>query len=85
MDIAEVKRQFGQYLCLIGNIDLGGSLTMGTPEQVHADVRQRIRELAPGGGYMVGSSNSVTSYVPLANYKALIDAVLKWGRYPIVA
>lgn len=85
MDIVEVKRQYGRHLCLIGNIDLGGSLTMGTPEQVKAEVHRRISELAQGGGYMVGSSNSITSYVPLENYKALIEAVFRWGWYPVVA
>lgn len=85
MDIVEVKRQYGSHLCLIGNIDLGGCLTRGTPEEVEAQVRRRINQLAPGGGYMVGSSNSVTSYVPLENYRALIEAVFKWGWYPVVA
>lgn len=85
MDIVEVKRQYGSRLCLIGNIDLGGCLTMGTPEQVEAQVQQRICELAEGGGYMLGSSNSITSYVPLENYKAMIEAVFKWGWYPVVA
>lgn len=85
MDIVEVKRQYGRRLCLIGNIDLGGVLTMGTPEQVEAQVRERIRGLAPGGGYMVGSSNSITSYVPLENYKALIEATFRWGAYPTSA
>lgn len=85
MDIAEVKRQYGNHLCLIGNIDLGGCLTMGTPDQVEAEVHQRIREVGQGGGYMVGSSNSITSYVPLANYRALIEAAFKWGWYPVSA
>jgi len=85
MDIVEVKRQYGRHLCLIGNIDLGGCLTRGTPADVEAEVRLRIAQLAPGGGYMLGSSNSITSYVPLENYKAMIEAVIKWGHYPIVA
>jgi len=85
MDIVEVKRQYGKHLCLIGNIDLGGALVRGTPEDVEAEVRQHIRDLAPGGGYMVGSSNSITSYVPLENYRAIIAATMKWGKYPIDA
>jgi hypothetical protein len=40
---------------------------------------------APGGGYIVGSSNPVASYVPLANYRAMIAATLRWGKYPIRA
>lgn len=85
MDIVEVKRQWGRHLALIGNIDLGGSLTRGTPAEVEAEVRLRIRQLAPGGGYCVGSSNSIANYVPLANYRAMISAAQRWGKYPIHA
>jgi len=85
MDIVEVKRKWGKHLALIGNIDLGGALTRGTPKEVEAEVRQRIREVGPGGGYCVGSSNSIANYVPLANYRAMIEATLKWGAYPIRA
>jgi uroporphyrinogen decarboxylase len=81
MDIAEVKRRVGRKLCLIGNIDLGYTLTRGTPEEVRAEVRERIRTCAPGGGYCVGSSNTVTNYVPLANYKAMIEASREFGTY----
>lgn len=83
MDIVEVKRRYGDRLCLIGNVDLGYTLTLGTPEEVEAEVRELIRVLAPGGGYCVSSSNSVTEYVPFANYQALRQATLKYGRYPI--
>jgi len=85
MDIAHLKRQWGSHLALIGNIDLGHTLTRGSPAQVEAEVRQRIREVGPGGGYCLGSSNSITSYVPLANYQAMIAATMKWGRYPLTA
>ena len=83
MDIAEVKRRWGKKLCLIGNINLDSTLTLGTPEDVRAEVYERIRTIGPGGGYMVSSSNSVTDYVPLANMKAMIDATFEFGKYPI--
>ncbi len=83
MDIAELKRRVGDRLCLIGNIDLGYTLTRGTPAEVDAEVRERIRTVGPGGGYCVGSSNSITSYVPLANYNAMREAVFRYGRYPL--
>jgi uroporphyrinogen decarboxylase len=85
MDIREVKRQYGKQLCLIGNIDLGRTLTLGSPQDVEAEVRERIRDIGPGGGYCVGSSNTVTEYVPLANFRAMIEATLRWGRYPLAA
>lgn len=83
MDIAQVKRQYGDKLCLIGNIDLGYTLTRGTPAEVEAEVRQRIHDCAPGGGYCVSSSNSVTEYVPMENFNAMREATFKYGKYPI--
>ena len=53
MDINLVKARYGDKLALIGNIDMD-LLARGTPEQVREQVRQRIKDLAPGGGYAVG-------------------------------
>jgi uroporphyrinogen decarboxylase len=83
MDIEAVKVKWGKKLCLIGNLNLDSTLTLGTPEDVRAEVYERIRTIGPGGGYMVASSNSITDYVPLANMKALIDATFEFGKYPI--
>lgn len=83
MDIVEVKKKWGKRLCLMGNINLDSTLTLGTPEDVRAEVYERIRTIGPGGGYMVSSSNSITDYVPLENMKAMIDATFEFGRYPI--
>ena len=85
MDIGDTKKKWGHRLCLIGNIDLGYTLTRGTPQEVEGEVRQRLREVAPGGGYCVGSSNSVTDFVPLQNYNAMREAVFRYGTYPISA
>jgi len=83
MDISAIKRQYGKRISIIGNIDLGYTLTRGTPDEVRAEVRQRIRDLGPGGGYAVSSSNSVPEYVPLANFNAMREATFEYGRYPI--
>jgi uroporphyrinogen decarboxylase len=79
MGIVEVKRRVQGRLCLIGNLDLGYTLTRGTPAEVEAEVRERIEALAPGGGYCVGSSNTVTEYVPVPNFRAMVDATRKYG------
>lgn len=81
MDIRQVKAKTAGRLCIIGNIDLGYTLTRGTPEEVREEVRQRIADCAPGGGYVVSSSNSVTEYVPLDNYRAMLSAVEEFGAY----
>ena len=68
---------------LIGNLDLGYTLTRGTPEEVIEETKGLIRDVAPGGGYCVGSSNTVPYYVPAANYTAMVEATLEFGGYPI--
>jgi uroporphyrinogen decarboxylase len=83
VDIAVLKRRYQGRLCLCGNINLDSTLTLGTPRDVEEEVRLRIRTIGPGGGYCCGSSNSVPEYVPYENYRAMIEAVRKHGRYPI--
>jgi uroporphyrinogen decarboxylase len=83
MDIVELKRTVGHRIALCGNIDLAYTLTRGTPEEVDAEVKERIRRVAPGGGYLLGSANSVPEYVPIENFNAMRAACLKYGRYPI--
>jgi len=82
MDINEVKAKHGDKLALIGNIDMD-LLARGTPDQVREQVRQRIRELAPGGGYAVGANPGVAYYVRPENYAAMRQAAFDFGKYPI--
>ena len=83
MDSVRLKKEYGDRLALLGNIEIGEILTLGTPEQVEAEVKAHISALAPGGGYAVGSSNTVAYYVKLENFRAMIQATRKYGRYPI--
>lgn len=82
MDIAEVSRRWGSRLCLVGNISVN-SLAANTPEEVRAEVRQRLREIAPGGGYILSSGNSLASYCRVENVLAMAETVREYGRYPI--
>lgn len=82
MDIQAMKRDYGHRLCLLGNVDLN-ILGMGTPEEVDAEVRGLIRDVGPGGGYIVTSGNSLAAYVQPENALALSAAVQKYGRYPL--
>jgi len=81
MDIRAMKRDYGDRLCLLGNVDLN-ILGMGTPEDVDREVRELIRYVAPGGGYIVTSGNSLAAYLKPENVLALSEAVRKYGRYP---
>ena len=81
MDINEVKRCYGHRLCLVGNIDLDYTLTLGTPTEVEAEVRERIERVGQGGGYIISSGNSITSYCKLENVRAMQEAIARYGWY----
>jgi uroporphyrinogen decarboxylase len=83
MDIGRMKQEYGHRVCIVGNIDLDYTLTLGTPAEVDAEVKERIRVAAPGGGYICSSANSLPAYVKLENALAMRDAIKRYGRYPL--
>ena len=82
MDIQQVKRDYGHRVALIGNVDVD-LLSQGTPEMVAAETKRLLRDVAPDGGYLLGSSNSITYYTRLENYRAMLETLRKFGGYPI--
>jgi uroporphyrinogen-III decarboxylase len=82
MDIRAMKREYRDRLCLLGNVDLN-LLGMGSPTAVEKEVRELIRDVGPGGGYIVTSGNSLAAYLLPENVLALSTAVQKYGRYPL--
>ncbi len=81
MDIGLLKRNYGHRICLMGNIDLHYTLTRGTPEETEAEVKKRIEEIGPGGGYILASSNSLAPYCKPENVLAMNRALLQYGFY----
>jgi len=79
LDMAEMKVQYGDRICLKGNIDCTGNLCDGTPEQVDEEVRVCI-EKGGRGGLIVSSSNTIHRGVRPENFKAMIDAVRRYGK-----
>ncbi len=82
LDIRMMKERYGKRICLVGNVDLN-ILGMGTPSEVDDEVRQLVRDVGPGGGYMVSSGNSLAGYLLPENVLAMSEAVKKYGKYPL--
>ena len=78
MDLREVKARFGEKMALVGNIDCRTLLVLGTPEEVRQTVKETIAIAAPGGGYIVSSSNSIHPNCKPENYLAMVEAVHKY-------
>ena len=83
MKIKEVKEKYGDRLCLIGNIDCASLLSYAQPQEVYDAVKQTIRDAAPGGGFILTSSNTLTTTTRKENYQAMLDALKDWGNYPL--
>ncbi len=80
MDLRTIKQQYGQRLCLIGNIDSSRTLPYGTPEQVATEVRQAIDIAAPGGGYVLASDHSLHDGIPVENILTMFRTAAEYGR-----
>lgn len=83
MDIARLKQQYGSRLTLMGNIDCAHLLCFGTPQEVAVETRRVIQAAAPGGGFILTSSNSIHGGVRLENYLAMLETARQYGNYPI--
>lgn len=82
-DTARLKRRFGNRLVFNGAIDTHWVLPHGTPDDVRREVRRRIADLAPGGGYILSSVHCIQPDVPIDNVLAMFDEAKVAGRYPI--
>jgi len=79
-DIFELKKQWAGKLALIGNIPTV-LLAHGSEEEIEEKVKEYCVKLAPGGGYVLGSSTSIMEGIPPENFVAMTQAVHKYGRY----
>lgn len=82
MDILDLKRRYGGRLALLGNLDCD-LLVRGSPQEIEEQVLHLMRQVAPGGGYVFSTANTVLMDVPPDNLEAMLDAARKYGRYPI--
>ena len=82
-DTAKLKSQFGHKMTFWGGIDTQHVLPRGSVSDVTDEVRRRIRDLAPGGGFVLSAVHSIQADVPPENILAMADAARKYGCYPI--
>jgi uroporphyrinogen decarboxylase len=83
LDIADIKKKYGDRIAVKGNIDCAHTLTFGSVEDVVKETLEVIRKAGPGGGIIISSSNSIHSAVKPGNYLAMINTIRTYGKYPI--
>jgi uroporphyrinogen decarboxylase len=83
MNITEIKQKYGDRLTLIGNVDCSTVLVDGPIEAVKAQTQAVIQAAAPGGGFLISSSNSIHPGVKPEYYLAMLETAREMGTYPI--
>lgn len=68
-----LKREYGKHLTFFGAVSTQTTLPHGTPEEVRAEVRDRIRVLGENGGYICGGDHGIMPDVPIGNVEAMLD------------
>jgi uroporphyrinogen decarboxylase len=71
-DVCEDKQQFGKRLSLLGGIDVD-FLCRASQAEIRQRVRHTLECCLPGGGYFLGTGNTVANYIPVDNYLAMLD------------
>ena len=82
MDLKRLKQEYADKIALWGGINIE-NLVEGTPEKNREDVIYALKYAAPGGGFILGTSNSVAYGSRYENYMTALDTVDKYGNYPI--
>jgi len=80
LPVTEAKKLYGDRMGLIGGIDMD-ILTRKSMQDVQQYVSRVLKVCMPGGGYCLGSGNTVANYVPLGNYLAMLEVGLTEGWY----
>lgn len=76
----EVKQRWGDRIAVLGGFDMH-RISRSTPDEVREHTRFLITQCAPGGGWALGTGNSVANYVPVENYLAMMEEGFACGGY----
>jgi len=80
LPVTEAKKLYGHRIGLIGGVDMD-VLSRKDARELREYVDHILEICKPGGGYCLGSGNTVANYVPLENYLTMIDEGLEKGWY----
>jgi uroporphyrinogen decarboxylase len=83
MDIGRVKQLYGDRIALAGNVDCSHLLPYGTTDDVIEAVKETLAKGGADGGLVLASSNSIHPTVKPENYRAMVEAARRYGRYPL--
>jgi hypothetical protein len=84
MNPFDLKRKFGSRMTFWGGgVDTQSTLPFGSPQEVRAEVRERIRAFGAGGGFVFNAVHNIQALVPAENVLAMYRTAREYGRYPL--
>ncbi len=76
--VEETNEKYGDRIAILGGIDVD-FLCRSDAEAIRRRVSATLETMQPGGGYCLGTGNSVANYIPLDNYLTMLDEGRRWG------
>lgn len=77
LPVESFKAQYGERVGVVGGIDID-FLARASEDEVRVRVRKVLDTCMPGGGYVLGTGNSVVNYMPVQNFLAMVDEGHRW-------
>jgi uroporphyrinogen decarboxylase len=81
MNPGDLKRHYGSRISFQGGVSIQSILPHGTPDAIRRHVLRLLAEMAPGGGYIAGTSHNIQVDTPLPNIEALYRSFREFGVY----
>jgi uroporphyrinogen decarboxylase len=81
MDPARIKKLYGDRLAFWGTVSVQRTMPFGSPDDVRAEVRQRIETVGRGGGFVLAPSHTLEPEVRWQNIVAFVEAAREYGQY----
>ena len=83
MDSAKLKEKYGSKMTFWGGIDTHHVMPKGSLDEVEKEVKKRIQDFAPGGGYVLTAVHNIQADVKPENIVHMYDTAKKYGKYPL--
>jgi uroporphyrinogen decarboxylase len=77
LPVAQFQARYGRQVVCLGGVDVD-CLARLTEGPLRAYVREILTSCMPGGRFALGSGSTVTNYVPLNSYLAMLDESYRW-------
>jgi uroporphyrinogen decarboxylase len=80
MDLIQMKKEFGDRLCLVGGID-ARAMADPNPARIEHEISAKVPVAKKGGGYIFHSDHSIPDNVSFEQYKRVVELAREYGSY----